>query len=289
MRPTVGFLLQPISRLQRQLGIMQCSSITDDLLSRDAFLAIYKHWKLNPATQLYDTDECKLNSEGKLEQFWPKPDWAPAYLENTMCIGHLTVYQMHLLHELGGFHSEYDGTQDFDLALRAALRTPRVHHLPLFAYIWRIIPGSAALDVKAKSYAVDRQRRAVLEYARHRAADAQVAPGWDPGFWRIKYPLASPPPLLSYVIPAGGRSRVIWGKRVDLIINCIRSFEKCGFYPNREYVVVHSGNLTSSQAQSIAGLFIGCAGAEYGSRLQLLASIESRRCSFARRVSVPCQ
>ena len=223
----------------------------DDLLSRDAFLAIYRHWKVNPATQLYYTDECKLNSEGKLEQFWPKPDWSPTYLENTMCIGHLTVYQMHFLRELGGFRSEYDGTQDFDLALRAALRNPRVHHLPLFAYIWRIIPGSAALDVKAKSYAVDRQRRAVLDYARHRAPEAQVAPGWEPGFWRIKYPLASPAPLLTYVIPAGGRSRVIRGKRVDLIINCIRSFEKCGFYPNREYVVVHSGNLTSNQLSQL--------------------------------------
>jgi glycosyltransferase involved in cell wall biosynthesis len=223
----------------------------DDLLSRDAFLEVYKDWKLNPATQLYYTDECKLNSAGKLEQLWPKPDWAPTYLENTMCIGHLAVYQMHFLRELGGFRSEYDGTQDFDLALRAALRNPRVHHLPLFAYIWRIIPGSAALDVKAKKYAVDRQRRAVLEYARRRIPDAQVTPDWEPGYWRIKYPLPSPPPLLSYVIPAGGGSRVIHGERVDLIINCIRSFEKCGFYPNREYVVIHGGDLTSDQLRQL--------------------------------------
>jgi glycosyltransferase involved in cell wall biosynthesis len=219
----------------------------DDLLSRDAFLEIYKDWKANPTTQLYYTDECKLNQEGKLEQIWPKPDWAPAYLENTMYVSHLAVYEARFLRELGGFRSEFDGTQDFDLALRASLRTPRVRHLPIFAYIWRIIPGSAALDIKTKQYALDLQRRAVLDYARHRIADAEVVPGWEPGFWRIEYPLPSPPPLLSYVILAGGGSRVVRGERIDLVINCIRSFEKRDFYPNREYVVIHGGNLTPDQ------------------------------------------
>jgi glycosyltransferase involved in cell wall biosynthesis len=223
----------------------------DDLISRDAFLQIYKDWKSAPTTQLYYTDECKLNSDGRLEQFWAKPDWSPACLENTMCIGHLAVYEMSFLCELCGFRSKFDGTQDFDLALRASLRKPKVRHLPVFAYLWRMIPGSAASNLNAKHYAFDRQRQAVLDYARRKNADADVVPGWEPGYWRIKYPLPSPPPLLSYVIPAGGGSRTVRGKRIDLILNCIRSFEECRFYPNREYVVVHSGNLTEDQLRQL--------------------------------------
>ncbi len=219
----------------------------DDLIARDAFLEIYKDWKANPTAQIYYTDECKLNEHNELEQFWPKPDWSPFYLENTMYMGHLTVYERSFLRELGGFRSEFDGTQDFDLALRASLKNPRVRHLPIFAYLWRVIPGSAAAGLEEKGYAIERQRRAVLDYARHKAADAEVGPGWEAGYWRIKYPLPSPPPLLSYVIPAGGGSRVVRGKRIDLIINCIHSFEARAFYPNREYVVVHSGNLNEYQ------------------------------------------
>jgi glycosyltransferase involved in cell wall biosynthesis/tetratricopeptide (TPR) repeat protein len=223
----------------------------DDLLSRDAFLALYEAWKVAPSTQLFFTDECKLLPDGTLEQFWPKPGWSPAYLENTMCLGHLSMYETSFLRSLGGFRSAYDGTQDFDLALRASLTTPKVVHLPIFAYLWRIIPGSAATDLNEKPYAVERQGRAVLDYARKKHPEAVVVPGWGAGYWRIIYPLPSPIPLLSIVIPTGGGSRTIRGQRVDLVLNCIRSFEERHFYPNCEYVVIHNGDLTREQRQAL--------------------------------------
>jgi GT2 family glycosyltransferase len=110
-----------------------------------------------------------------------------------------------------------------------------------------MIPGSAASSLDAKHYAIDRQRKAVLDYARHKAANAGVVPGWGPGYWRIKYPLASPAPLLSYVIAARGR-------RIDLIANCIRSFEKTKFYPRREYVVVHDGSVIGDQLRQLRAI-----------------------------------
>jgi GT2 family glycosyltransferase len=223
----------------------------DDLLSRDAFLEIYRAWQSDPDTQLYYTDECKLNNDGTLDEFWPKPDWSPAYLENTMCIGHLAVYEMRFIRDLGGFRSEFDGAQDYDLALRASLQNPRVRHLPIFAYIWRVIAGSAALTLDAKHYAIDRQRRAVLDYARRKATEAEVVAGAELGHWRINYPLASPQPLLSYVIPAGGGSRTVRGRPIDLVLNCIRSLEASSFYPNREYIVVHGGNLSTEQMRRL--------------------------------------
>lgn len=223
----------------------------DDLIARDAFLSLYEAWKSAPSTDLFYTDECKLLPDGTLDWFWAKPDWSPSYLENTMCIGHLSVYRADFLRELGGFRSEYDGTQDFDLALRASLRNPSVVHLPCFAYLWRVIPGSAALDLDQKHYAVERQGKAVLDYARHKHCDASVIPGWGAGYWRIIYPLPKPTPLLSFVIPTGGGSRTVRGRSVDLIVNCIESFVRTRFYPNAEYVVVHNGNLTERQLASI--------------------------------------
>ena len=223
----------------------------DDLVARDAFLALYEAWKTAPATQLFFTDECKLLPDGQLGQFWPKPSWSPAYLENTMCLGHLSVYETSFLRSLGGFRSAYDGTQDFDLALRASLAGPKVVHLPSFAYLWRVIPGSAAADINEKHYAIERQGKAVLDYARHRHSEATVFAGWGAGYWRISYPLPTPTPLLSYVIPTGGGSRIVRGQRVDLLLNCVCSFEESNFYPNCEYVIVHNGNLKPEQIRAL--------------------------------------
>jgi glycosyltransferase involved in cell wall biosynthesis/SAM-dependent methyltransferase len=226
----------------------------DDLVARDAFLKVYEDWKVRPNTQWFYTDECKLFADGSVGAFWPKPDWSPTYLENTMCIGHLSIYEVGFVRGLGGFRSEFDGTQDYDLALRASLKATEVRHLPIFAYLWRAIPGSSALSLDQKHYAVERQGRAVLEYARHKCPDATVVPGWHPGYWRIKYPLASPAPLLSYVIPTGGGSRLVRGEQIDLIANCIRSLEGKRFYANCEYIVIHNGNLTKRQIRSLEAI-----------------------------------
>ncbi len=226
----------------------------DDLLARDAFFRIYEAWKSNRPTQIFYTDECKLQPDGTLTQFWPKPDWSPAYLENTMCLGHLSVYEAEFIRSLGGFRSEYNGTQDFDLALRAVLAKPKVVHISSFAYLWRIIPGSAAFDLNEKSYAVERQHKAVQDYARHRHPEAVVAPGWGAGYWRIRYPLPSPAPLLSYVIPTGGGLRIVREQSTDLVLNCIRSFDAQCFYPNREYIVIHNGDLTSEQVRNLTAI-----------------------------------
>ena len=258
--PRVRFFANPVN-----LGISGASNVGlaaaqgthvalvdhDDLVSRHAFYAVHEAWKQNPDTHLFYTDECKLQPDGRLSELWPKPDWSPAYLENTMCIGHLSIYELSFIRKLGGFRSEYDGTQDYDLALRAALMHPNVVHLPVFAYLWRAIEGSAAVALGEKSYAVPRQSHAVLDYARHNHLEARVVPGWAAGYWRITYPIPSPAPLLSFVIPTGGGSKIVRGKSIDLIINCLHSFEANAFYPNREYVIVHNSDLSPAQIDAL--------------------------------------
>ena len=226
----------------------------DDLVSRDAFLSLYRAWTSAPRTDLFYTDECKLQPDGRLTDFWAKPDWSPAYLEYTMCVAHLSLYRREFLVDLGGFRSEVDGAQDYDLALRASLQGPSVVHVPVFAYLWRAIPGSAATSTHEKPYAISRQERAVFDYARQRHPEAIVGPGHADGFWRVKYPLPAEAPLLSYIIPAGGSVRPVRGAPVDLVLNCIRSFEEKRFYPNREYIVVHNGRLAPEQVRALNAL-----------------------------------
>lgn len=215
----------------------------DDLLSRDVFLEIYRRWKIKPS-DVYYTDECKISSDGVLYDFFHKPTWSPVFLENTMYIGHLTVYRRQLVLELGGFRSRFDGTQDYDLALRVSRCARHVEHVPIVGYLWRAIPGSTATSLSEKSYALDRQKAAVLDHARALDPGATVQPGVELGLWRAIFPLPKHIPLLSYVMPTGAGRRMVRGESVDLISNCINSLLEKKFYPNCEYIIVHNGDLT---------------------------------------------
>ncbi|WP_026595821.1 glycosyltransferase [Methyloferula stellata] len=224
----------------------------DDLLARDAFFFIWNKWKDNPSTELFYTDECKLSVDYELYDFSHKPAWSPVFLENTMYICHLSVYQRGTIEAVGGFRSAFDGTQDFDLALRISAKAKNVCHIPKICYFWRAIEGSTAATLDAKSYALERQIAAVREHARTKNPSAEVLPGWSPGFWYVDYPLNRVPPLVSYIIPTAAKSRVIRGAQTDLLEQCIRSLETLEFYPRREFVVVHNGDLNKRQLDFLA-------------------------------------
>lgn len=224
----------------------------DDLLARDAFAAIWKSWREARETDLFYTDECKLAEDGTIYDISLKSGHSPALIENTMYIGHLSVYRRDFITEIGAFRSKFDGTQDYDLALRAFATTSHIRHVDCVGYIWRAVAGSTALSLDEKSYAVERQMGALKEYARVRHPEASVKPGFSAGYWRIEYPLPSPAPLVSCVIPTAGGRRMVRGQSIDLLLNCIESFEKQQFYRNCEFVVVHNGDLSADQQAFLA-------------------------------------
>jgi len=225
----------------------------DDLLSRHALSAIRAAIKLNEDVEIIYTDECKLASDGSIYDIFLKPAWSPVLLENTMYIGHLTSYKTSFIKSLGGFRSEFDGTQDYDLALRAKARASHVIHVPSICYIWRAVPGSTAFQLTEKDYAIAVQRKAIQEASLLCASNAVVKPGYSLGFWRTDYPLPDDGKRVSFVIPTAGGTKEVRGKTIDLVCNCIESLEKTQFYRNSEYIVVHNGDLTRRQTAHLLG------------------------------------
>src|SRR5260370_39677453 len=69
-------------------------------------------------------------------------------LGNCMYLGHLTVYRRGVVEGVGGFRSEFDFSQDYDLALRVTESNIEVHHISEVLYGWRMIPGSGAAGGK---------------------------------------------------------------------------------------------------------------------------------------------
>ena len=125
----------------------------------------------------------------------------------------------------------YEGSQDWDLALRVTARSSaeRIIHIPKVLYHWRAIAGSTALELSEKSYPVEAARRALSDHVAARAMDARLeaVPG---GHWRIVHPLPTPAPLVSLIIPTRNG--------LEHLRRCVDSIQQKTDYPNYEILIV---------------------------------------------------
>ena len=190
-----------------------------------------------PGTDLIYSDEDKTDDTG--EERWDpffKPDWSPDLLLSNNYICHFGVYRRSLIEAIGGFRSEYDWSQDYDLVLRFTERTDRIVHLPSILYSWRAIPGSTARDMMAKPDAVDAAQRAVDDALRRRGVAGRVEPGYSLGQWRVRYDLRDQP-AVTVVIPAGGNMKCLQP--------CLESVLERSTYPNLHVLVTDDSDGTA--------------------------------------------
>ncbi|MEE9339354.1 MAG: glycosyltransferase, partial [Methylococcaceae bacterium] len=125
----------------------------DDRLSLDALFLIAKEIKQHPEVDILYSDRDMISQDGKRYMHLFKPDWSPETLLAGNYIFHLMCYRRSLLNQLGGYRSEMDGSQDYDLILRATETQPKVQHIQKVLYHWRQYQGSVSLDSNAKDYA----------------------------------------------------------------------------------------------------------------------------------------
>ena len=120
-------------------------------------------------------------------------------------LNHLGVYRTSLLREIGGFREGFEGSQDYDLALRCVARVQpeQIRHIPRILYHWRMIEGSLADQPDAKPYARHAARRALNSYLEGRgiAAQAEACPQ-NAESHRVVYQLPDPLPKVSVISSA---------------------------------------------------------------------------------------
>ena len=135
----------------------------DDELHKDALKEVYSALEMHPELDLIYSDEDKLNTFGKREDPFLKPDWSPELLLSTNYISHFSVIRKSLIDKVGGLRSEMNGSQDYDLTLRVTEKTNKIHHIPKVLYHWRRVRGSAALDANAKPWAIKASESALSD------------------------------------------------------------------------------------------------------------------------------
>jgi GT2 family glycosyltransferase len=180
----------------------------DDTLAPHALSYVCEAINQNPGSDFFYSDEDKIDESG--ERFDPffKPDWSPDLIlsENYVC--HLLVLRRDLADKLVGFNPAFDGSQDYDLVLRAAELAARIQHIPKILYHWRASETSTASGIGNKTYAIDAARSALQEYCEHKAEGATVEPGKIQGRWRIRYPIPKGTKI-SIIIASGGKVDIL--------------------------------------------------------------------------------
>ena len=186
----------------------------DDLLEPDALLQVARAIEATGADIVY-TDEDKIDAAGQ-QTYDPhyKPAWSPDLLLSQNYISHLTVIRRELIGRVGGLNSEFDGSQDHDLMLRASEAANEIVHVPLSLYHWRAVEGSTAREFGEKSYPWEAGRRAVEQALVRRGIAGTAKRGERPGTYRVRRSVVGQPKI-SILIPFRDQPR--------LLGQCIRS------------------------------------------------------------------
>jgi glycosyltransferase involved in cell wall biosynthesis/GT2 family glycosyltransferase len=210
----------------------------DDVVSQKALAFVALEIEQHPDAGLIYSDEDKIDASGARSTPFLKTDWNPELFLGQNYINHLGVYRTSLLREIGGFREGFEGSQDYDLALRCVerLAPAQIRHIPRILYHWRAVAGSLAAVVDAKPYAKEAARRAIGDHLRRVGISARVEPcPENVESHRVVYELADPPPLVSIIIPMRDR--------VEFIKRCIGSIREGTDYPSIEFVIVDNGSV----------------------------------------------
>ena len=225
----------------------------DDVIAKRALKRVDEELKSDDTIDYVYTDEDKIDARGRHYDVFRKPDFDPVRLRGQNYCCHFSVFRNSLLDEIGGFREGFDGSQDFDLILRATERARKVAHIPRILYHWRVVPGSAAGDVHAKPYAYDAGKKAVeSHFARHKIS-VDVAK-LNPGSYQHRFVTtdASKLPHVSIVIPTRGDTSRVWGAATCLVENTVHNIVQNSTYPSFDIVVVRDVNSDGSMVHPFA-------------------------------------
>jgi glycosyltransferase involved in cell wall biosynthesis/SAM-dependent methyltransferase/uncharacterized protein YbaR (Trm112 family) len=201
----------------------------DDVLPEHALYMVAATLNSDPEADLIYSDEDKIDETG--QRFDPhfKSDWNPDLMLSQNMFCHLGIYRRSFVERIGGFRCGYEGSQDYDLVLRAqSLTTPnRIHHVPHILYRRRVVPALPAFGPKEKE---ESARRAISDHLRENRITADVLASACPSFYRVRYGLPAPVPRVTIIVPTRDR--------VELLRACVEGLLHRTDYPDVEILIV---------------------------------------------------
>jgi glycosyltransferase involved in cell wall biosynthesis len=231
----------------------------DDILPAHALYMVAVELNRYPEADIIYSDEDKIDRSNIRYGAYFKSDWNPDLMRGQNMINHLGVYRRSLLASIGGFRLGYEGSQDYDLALRAVERTTpeRIRHIPHVLYHRRVFPQSGSFSASNLPRATRAARRAVQDHLDRLGTGASVVP--LPGlesYSRVTYPLPAVPPPVTLIVPTRDK--------VELLSQCVNGLLERTDYPDFDVTIVDNGSCATETLAYFASL-------ERKSRVKILA------------------
>ncbi len=191
----------------------------DDELSPTALYEVVNEINRFPNAKLIYSDEDKVDESGIHSLPYYKPDFNPDLFLSHNMFNHLSVYKTYIVKEIGGFRTEYNGAQDYDLALRIIekIHPSEIRHIDKVLYHFRITETSTAINPGAKPYARIAAVKVIQDHLdrTNTAGKVDYAP-LLPYWFRVTYQVTNNP-TVNIIIPIFDKT---W--RMHLI-DCLRS------------------------------------------------------------------
>lgn len=205
----------------------------DDTIEKDALYYFVEALNGDKNIDLIYSDEDKLDYNGKRMEPHFKPDWSP---DTFMCLNyicHLTAIRRSIVNKIGGFRSEYDGAQDYDLFLRVTDITNNIYHVPRILYHWRQTKTSTAGYLGNKSYAYIAGKKALEDTLKRRHIKGKVYDNPKVSTYLIEYKNSNP--KVSIIIPMKDKAKITK--------TCLESLYQKMTYQNFEIIMVDNGSV----------------------------------------------
>jgi len=218
----------------------------DDKLPEHALYWVAEAINRNPEARLLYSDWDGIDENGVRHPGYFKPDFNYQLLLAQNCVTQLGVYCRELVCGLGGFRIGYEGSQDWDLALRVAAAIPRnqIVHIPRILYHWRQHSRSVSKTSSEKCSAA--AKRAVADHLQA-VGGGSVDPAPECAWaHRIKFPLPPVLPLVSIIICTRDYA--------ELLRKAIDSIHSISTYTNYEIVIVDNGSRDPEAVAYLASL-----------------------------------
>ena len=162
-----------------------------------------------------------------------KPDFSMDLLCSHNYITHFFVVKTEIIKKIGGFRSEFDGSQDYDLIFRCVEEAKQIKHIPKILYYWRMHENSVAGNPASKMYAYEAGKRAIEEHFKRTGVSAKVEHTELWGMYHVIYDTPGDP-LVSIIIPNKDH--------IEDLEKCVSSIQEKSSYRNIEFIIVENNS-----------------------------------------------
>ena len=207
----------------------------DDTLTPNALYEVAKAINADPLNDVIYSDEDKLDMDGGA-LFEPhfKPDFDPDLLTSTNYICHLFAVNRDLLEEVGQFHQEFDGAQDYHLISRCTQKARKHHHTSNVQHPRLSHPTPPPPTPAPHTSPLPAVARAIqAHFDRLGIGTESIEKGVDYGKYHVRFRIEGEP-LVSVIIPNKDHAG-------DLDI-CLKSLMEKATYRNLEYVLLENNS-----------------------------------------------